>query len=381
MRIAIVSDCYLPRLGGIEVQTSELARRLALAGNHVEFFTLTPGRDDPSTPYAVHRFPPYLPLPGNMLINPLAGRTLRDRLETGAFDVVHSQFGILSPFSWESVRLALSLRVPVAMTWHSLVGHVSTPLKALGWVDAWGGRGAALSAVSRVAAEGIRRGSRHGVQVAVLPNGIDLAEWWAGSDPAQAQATMRAGEARAATGTVRVVSAMRLAPRKRPMALLDIMRQARRLAPGVDIRLDLIGDGQLRHRIARSVADHGDEGWVALPGRLPREELRRRYAEADLYVSPVKLEAFGIAALEARCCGLPIVGQAGSGISEFVDDGEGGVLAPGDTGLAAEVARLASDPGAREAMRRHNLTVAPEHLDWPQVLEMTLAEYARAGAE
>lgn len=380
MRVAIVTDCFLPRLGGIEVQTSELARRLSQAGHEVEVFTLTPGSEEIDVPYPVHRFPPYAPLPGNLLVNPFAGRTLRQRLRRGGFDVVHSQFGVLSPFSFESVRLALETGVPVAMTWHSMVGHVSAPLKALGWVDSWGGRGAALSAVSRVAADGIERASRRGVKVAVLPNGLDLEQWWAGHDPAQAAAVLERGAARAASGTVRVVSAMRLAPRKRPLALLEEIRRARRLARGVDLRLELIGDGQLRHRVARSVAEHGDGGWVSLPGRLSRDELRRSYADADLYVSPVKLEAFGIAALEARCCGLPVIGHRGSGIGEFVDDGLGGVLASGDTGIAAAVARLASDATEREAMRRHNLTVAPARLDWPQVIGTTLAEYARAGA-
>ncbi|HEY6741889.1 MAG TPA: glycosyltransferase family 1 protein, partial [Lapillicoccus sp.] len=43
MRVALLSDCYLPRLGGIEVQVHDLAATLTARGHHVEVFTATPG--------------------------------------------------------------------------------------------------------------------------------------------------------------------------------------------------------------------------------------------------------------------------------------------------------------------------------------------------
>ena len=43
MRVALLSDCYLPRLGGIEVQVHDLAHRLAAAGHDVEVVTATAG--------------------------------------------------------------------------------------------------------------------------------------------------------------------------------------------------------------------------------------------------------------------------------------------------------------------------------------------------
>lgn len=386
MRIAIVSDCYLPRLGGIEVQTSELAARLVAAGHAVEVFTLTPadGFDDSRLPHPLRRMPSPVPLPNGMLVNPLAAPHLRARLRDGQFDVVHAPVGVLSPFAFDGVRIALALGIPVAVTWHSMVARFGLAWSATGLLDAWAARGVVLSAVSQVAADAVSQASRRGVEVAVLPNGIDLPTWWQTRLPADPAATddvrVESDAGVESAGGVRVVSAMRLAPRKRPLHLLDIMRRARELAPNAGITLELVGEGELRGRIERAVRAHGDEAWVSLPGRLSRDELRARYRAADLYVSPVKLEAFGIAALEARCCGLPVVGYSGSGVTEFVQHGLNGLLVGSDDEAARALARLASDTPEREAMRLHNLTVRPERFDWPQVVEATLAEYARAGA-
>lgn len=43
MKVALLSDCYLPRLGGIEVQVHDLAGQLRAHGHEVEVFTATPG--------------------------------------------------------------------------------------------------------------------------------------------------------------------------------------------------------------------------------------------------------------------------------------------------------------------------------------------------
>ncbi len=109
----------------------------------------------------------------------------------------------------------------------------------------------------------------------------------------------------------------------------------------------------------------------------PSAELPARYAAADVYVSPGELESFGIAALEARTVGLPVVGRQGSGIGEFVTDAVNGYLTTGDDDLAAAVARLAADPALRERMRRHNVEHPPAQ-GWPQVVEAAEREYARA---
>ena len=66
---------------------------------------------------------------------------------------------------------------------------------------------------------------------------------------------------------------------------------------------------------------------VELVGRLTRDEIRELFSSADIFVAPANLESFGIAALEARCAGLPVVAKARTGIREFVEHGREGLLA------------------------------------------------------
>jgi hypothetical protein len=102
---------------------------------------------------------------------------------------------------------------------------------------------------------------------------------------------------------------MRLAPRKRPRALLAALREVRRRVPAsVPLRAVVAGEGPERGALERYRLQH-DLDWVSLPGRLDAAALRELYTAADVYVAPAVLEAFGIAALEARAAGLPVVAR------------------------------------------------------------------------
>lgn len=367
VRVALLSDCYLPRLGGIEVQVHDLAARLVERGHEVQVFTATPGSHGERYGEAevvdgitVHRMA--LRLPWDLPVNPLAPLTMRGRL--AGFDVAHVHMGVVSPFAVDSAFLTVRLGLPTAMTWHCMLDRFAPVVSALGVVQRWAAQGMAMSAVSRVAAAPLRRilGCD---EVTVLPNGIDVDVWRPVRRPP-------------ADGTVRIVTAMRLATRKRPLPLLKVVRHARDLVPAeIPMHLEILGEGPARATVERFVADHGMAGWVSLPGRVTRGELRSRYAAADAYISPGELESFGIAALEARTAGLPVIGRQGSGIGEFVTDGVNGCLAADDNEMAAALARLASQPQLRAGMRAHNLDHRPGQ-DWAGVAALAESEYARA---
>jgi glycogen synthase len=374
VKIALLSDCYLPRLGGIEVQVHDLAARLIGRGHEVVVFTATPGSHgerggfvDQVDGIAVHRLA--LRLPFELPVNPLAPRLLRQRLLGGGFDVAHIHMGVVSPFAVDCTRVATDLGLPTAMTWHCMLGPFEQLFRAAGYVRNWAAHGVAMSAVSAVAAEPLQRIVGSAGMVNVLPNGIDVDRW---ATPAGQ------GPARESGGGVRVVSAMRLAARKRPLPLLRTMARVRALVPAdIGIRLELFGDGPDRRRLERFVAAHDMAGWVLLPGRVTRQELRERYAAADIYVAPAPLESFGIAALEARTVGLPVVGRRGSGVQEFVEDGLNGYLAADDEAMAGCLARLVADDGLRGSMTAYNRSTPPEQ-SWGRILDVAEAEYGRA---
>jgi glycosyltransferase involved in cell wall biosynthesis len=230
-----------------------------------------------------------------------------------------------------------------------------------------------MSAVSAVAAEPLQRLVGGCGEVNVLSNGIDVDRW---ASPGQQGRAL--GEGGDPGDDVHVVSAMRLASRKRPLPLLRILARVRALVPpDTGIRLEIFGEGPDRRRLERFIAAHDMGGWARLPGRITREELQARYAASDIFVAPAPLESFGIAALEARTVGLPVVGRAGSGVQEFVQDGLNGYLAADDEAMADALARLITEDGLRASMRAHNVGTPPEQ-SWGRILDGAEAEYRRA---
>lgn len=395
VKVALLSDCYLPRLGGIEVQVHDLAHRLAAAGHEVEVVTATPGDTRKRTTalesdssgsrgaeshdgggsgvgsesgvgsVTVHRLP--LPVPGAPPVNPLVKDEVRELLAAGRFDVAHAHMGVVSPFATDMVGVALDAGVPTAATWHCVIDRSAPVFRLLGHARRWGRAGVALSAVSSMAADRVA-GIAGGADVRVLNNGIDVDQW-------RPKVTSHRNE-----HLVRVVSAMRFVRRKRPGALINVLRAAREqldvTAPGVRLEATLVGDGPQRRLIRAQLDRHGVD-WIHLPGRVTRDELRLLHWRSDVYLTTTRLEAFGIAALEARTAGLAVVARTGNGVEDFVEDGRDGILRSSDDDLATGLAQLAAHPDELARIRAHNLGTPPEQ-SWDRVVGATLGEYARA---
>ena len=347
-RIAHVTDVYLPRLGGIETHVDDLVRHQRARG--LDAVVLTPTRSKGPEPDWVRR------------IGASEARAL-----IGDFDVVHVHLSMLSPYGLGVARAAMSRGVPVLLTVHSMWGGLRGVVRLAAhaalrrWPVAW-------SAVSHAAAETFRR-SLGGVDVAVLPNALDVADW----SRHPSGPTRDAGH-----GTLTIVSVMRLVPRKRPLQLLRIFWHASALVPAHDLRLVIVGSGPLARRLARRVERYGLTDRVRLTGRIPRSAVLGELSAADLYVAPASKESFGIAALEARCTGLPVIASRHSGVEEFIRDRVEGRLVDGDDQMAVAIAELVADPRLRGRISAHNRRVLPP-FDWPTVLDQTDELYRVAG--
>jgi glycosyltransferase involved in cell wall biosynthesis len=222
----------------------------------------------------------------------------------------------------------------------------------------------AWTAVSELAARPLHAIVGPRGEVGVLPNGVEPLDWTVLPLPRDPH-------------DVVVVSVMRLEARKRPMALLRAVRRALRSLPaGVRLRVVVVGDGPLRPRLERAVRRLGLEDVVDLPGRMTRAGIRDLYRRADVYVAPATLESFGIAALEAHAAGLPVVGRRGTGLSDFIRDGEGGVLVGSDRELAGVLTRMATERTHESVPRSSSL----DSFSWPAVVERHRALYLEAGA-
>jgi glycosyltransferase involved in cell wall biosynthesis len=370
MRIAHVTDFYLPRLGGIEMHVHDLAARQRAAGHEVEILTSTPAGPTPAGPtpagqanVPVLRVTEAFRRPA--ALHPGAPRLAGELLRPGRYDAVHVHAGVLSPLAFASVAAAVRAGLPVVVTLHSFLTRWEQAFRALDAAVGFSAWPVQWSAVSDVAAAPVRR--LVGRPVLVLPNGIDPADW-----------TLRPAPRR--PDQVLVVGVMRLAPRKRPLPLLRMLRRVRRLLPAsVDLRAVIVGEGRQRPTLERFLWQFRMADWVQLPGRLSRAEIRQVFRRADLFVAPAVLESFGIAALEARCSGLPVVGRTGSGLASFVEDGRDGLLVSSDAAMTRSLARLAADPAERARLAAH-CHRAPSGVDWHSVLRRTAAAYDSAAA-
>lgn len=370
-RIALVSDWFLPRLGGIELQLAGLATQLAAAGHHVD--VLTPTRGTPESG-VVRLDVPRLPGVG-VAFTPAIGRALTHALEWGAYDVVHAHASIISPTAFAAVGAARRLGIPCLITFHSFL-HAAAPL--LGVADALTGwardPGVVLSGVSRIVANQLQRGIPR-AQVRVLPNGADLA-WWRAlpRDDAPEPGAEHRPE-------LRIVTAMRLVRKKRPLALLPIAAAMQDAAPaGVRVRMLVAGEGPERAPLERAARRAGLGDVLSVLGWQSRAGLRALYRTADAFVLPTVLESFGIAALEARAAGLAVLARAGSGVADFVTPGVDGWLCASDAELAGRAAAWARDPAALAAMRAASAANVPAAFGWEAVVAAHVDAYATAAA-
>jgi glycosyltransferase involved in cell wall biosynthesis len=363
LKIGLVSDCYVPRLGGIEMQVHDLARHLRQIGHEVVVITPTPGPDVVDG-VPVRRVKVPL-LPFDIPFTPRTFRVISELLEEEGVDVAHFNGGVMSPVAFVGAGTAQHRGIPTVITAHCLWSYATPLFRVLDWGARWTQWPVVFSAVSDVAAAPIHRIARRGVKVAILPNGIDNDAWRVTPAPRDAS-------------VVTIVAVMRLAPRKRPAHLLRMIERVHRQAPpGTRVRAVIIGEGPEREAMDKTVAERGLGHVIELTGRLTRDEIREQFAHADVFVAPANLESFGIAALEARCAGLPVVAKARTGIREFVAHGQEGLLAESDADMVAQLVRLVRDPALRARMARHNRET-PSPVDWSRVVHLNVAAYREA---
>jgi len=149
-------------------------------------------------------------------------------------------------------------------------------------------------------------------------------------------------------GPVRALFAGRLRTRKAVAVLLEAL--ARPELTG--LALTIVGDGEQRQALERRAAELGLGDRCRFAGLVARDEIARRYADADLFVLPSTYEGFPVAILEAMAAGLPIVATTVAGIPEAVEHGVSGLLVEREdaAGLAAALAELVGDPERRRTM-------------------------------
>ncbi|MCM2465214.1 glycosyltransferase family 4 protein [Methanoculleus oceani] len=322
MKIAYVYDAVYPWVkGGVEKRIREVSVRLADRGHEVHVYGMR-SWDGPAVlerdGVTLHGVCPGEALySGGRRTVPQALRfgssVLRPLLASGA-DVVDCQnFPYFSCFSAKGASMMRG--IPLVVTWHEVWGDY--------WYDYLGPRGVFGKAVERLAA-GL---TEHHIAVSpstaraleglgvtgpvpVVPNGIDTERI--------------AAVAPAAEGSD-VIFTGRLIREKNVDVLLRALVPVREEVP--DLRALVVGDGPERPALEALARDLGLDGAVTFTGFLPDHDAVIAAMKASrVFVLPSTREGFGIAALEAMACGLPVVttDHSGNAAADLVVPGVSG---------------------------------------------------------
>ena len=336
MRIGI--SCY-PTWGGSGVVATELAMALASGGDEVHVISYAlPSRLQLASPnlffhevvvphYPLFEYPPY----SLALASKMAELARHQRL-----DLLHVHYAVPNAVSAILAKQMLAPRpLAVVTTLHgtdvTLVGNDPSYLETTRWAVL------ASDAVTAVS-DWLRRATDYQLciedkAIEVVPNFIEPERYERVRDSAGARRWARPGEKI-------LVHVSNFRPVKRVMDVLDVFLAVRRQMPA---RLLLVGDGPDRARLEQRCRAEKCCDVVTFLGNLsPVEEV---LAGADLFLLPSENESFGLAALEAMACAVPVVATSIGGIPEVVEEGETGLLLPGRR-------RRGHGRGRRRAARR-----------------------------
>ncbi len=328
MKIGIT--CY-PVCGGSGVVATELGIQLARRGHEVHFITYAqPFRlpyymeriyyhevDVPT--YPLFDYPPYDLALASAMHNTVIKRNL---------DILHVHYAIPHAVSAWLAKEMGGGRIKVVTTLHgtdiTLVGQDPSFFSITRFSIQ---RSDGLTAVSEsLARETVLRFDVPREGIRVIPNFVDLQQYKRDAYPCHRDQLAQPGEK-----ILMHISNFR--PVKR---VADAVRVLARVNRRIPARLVFIGDGPDRGKAQAVAEEEKIADRVIFLGK--QESVAELLSCADLFLLPSESEAFGLVALEAMACGVPVVATAVGGVPEVVPQGVAGLLAP-----AGDLEEMAND--------------------------------------
>ena len=364
MRIALITDTFLPKIDGIVTTICHVLDHLAL--RDTETLVLAPA----GGPAVYGRSPVCswrgytVPFYGEaQLVPPIVNLTRT--LQAFQPDIVH----VFNPVSLGLAGLlqARQLGIPVVASYHTdLPGFLRRwrlPFLApsvqanLRWIHNQADLNLTPSEATRQTLEAVGF-----ERLGVWPHGVDAVRF----HPKHREPAWRTWLTQGHDEWPLLLYVGRLSPEK----------QIERLRPLLDhlprVRLAIVGDGPARCKLEKLFAGTP----TVFTGYLRGRDLAQTYASADLFVSPAANETFGCTVSEAMASGLPVVTVNAGGPTDFVRHGETGWLAEpdNDAALLAGVKHLLEDRALRKRMGAAARAHA-ETMTWSAVCDMLLQTY------
>src|SRR5260221_4564418 len=346
MRIGIV--CY-PTYGGSGAVATELGLALAGRGHDVHFISYAlPFRlrfnervtfhEVKIGSYPLFEHPPYS-LALAVMLHEVA---VKEKL-----DLIHAHYAIPHATSgWMAQQLLADTRyLPIVTTLHgtdiTLVGQDPSYFTITRFSIE---KSDAVTAVSKYLRDETYRAFGCGqCDLRVIPNFISTTDYHPPTDDTDRKKL-------APQGHRVLVHVSNLRPVKRDGDAVTFFASVRKKIPAT---LGLVGDGPDRDAAEQQVDSLGLRKDVRFLGKV--ENVGDVLRGADLFLLPSATESFGLAALEAMACAVPVIASAAGGIPEVVEDGKNGFLAPpGDVATMADRAlRVLEHPDEHARLKQH----------------------------
>ena len=319
MNIAIV--CY-PTFGGSGVLATELGIALADMGHQVHFVTYRqPVKlallshhvhfHEVAVPdYPLFRYQPYELALSSKLVNVVKAHKIE--LLHVHYAIPHAYAGYMA----QQMLLEEGISIPMVTTLHgtdiTLVGNHPFYKPAVTFsINNSNG----VTSVS----ESLRRDTLTHFSIKksieVIPNFIDLSKMGNQDGPCERSAMAEPHE--------RIITHVsNLRPVKRLLDVIDIVDRIQRECPS---RLIIVGDGPDKNPARRLIEKLNLKSKVQFMGNS--EEVHKILCSTDLFLLPSEIESFGLAALEAMACRVPVISSNVGGLPEVNIHGESGYLA------------------------------------------------------
>lgn len=340
MRIAILTETFLPKIDGIVTRLCHTIRHLRELGHEVMIIAPKGITDFEGTPVTgVSGFPfPLYPDLKLAIPRPQVGIAL------GEFqpDVIHA----INPavLAVSAFYYAVRYRKPLVVSYHT---HLPKYLKyyKLGQLEPlmwWGMRRGYNRADLTLATSTVMQGELedHGIQrVQLWRRGVDTQTF----HPSRASRAMREKLTQGHPEDKLLVYIGRLSAEKEIERCKDVLEAT----PG--LRLALVGDGPHREKLEQYFA--GTATYFA--GFMRGEDLASAFASGDVFLLPSRTETLGLVLLEAMAAGCPVVTPNAGGTADIVQDGVTGHLydPTDEMGHVRAVQQLLADPEHHAQMR------------------------------
>ena len=362
MRIGIA--CY-PTYGGPGVVASELGIELAKRGHEIhiisfalpfrlkEYFERVYYHEVEVSHYPLFKYPP---------VTLSAACKMIDIADSQRLDILHVHYAVPWAVSAHLAREVLEQnghRLKIVTTLHgtdiTLVGSEPSFFKMTRFGIQCSD---ALTAVSKYLELETRKIFEIKSPIEVIHNFVDVERF-----KPRAKESRCTRRSLAPAGERVLIHVSNFRPVKNIPDLIQIFSLVRKM---IKCRLVMVGEGPELPAARRLASELGLEHDVIFMGAQPAVE--EILTCADVFLLPSAFESFGLSALEAMSCGLPVVGTDNGGMSEYITSGvEGWLCRPGDiSGMAERVHGILAHDAEREAMsaaaRKKALDFMPEKI-------------------